>query len=159
MIFGRCCSRIGEQGQGDQRVRNAKNYATSLRLRGHVAPFCFLRTHRATRSLTAEVAGGFSHCGVRDRASCADAGVQSVRRYDWDEAQLKATNGQKIADLPGSGGGHSTRTIIFWNGKMYVAAGSSCNVCKEDDPRRAAVTEYNEDGSGQRLFASGLRNS
>src|SRR5438128_5260455 len=68
MIFGRCCSRIGEQGQGDQRVRNAKNYATSLRLRGHVAPFCFLRTHRATRSLTAEVAGGFSRCGVRDRA-------------------------------------------------------------------------------------------
>src|SRR5437667_3993704 len=65
MIFGRCCSRIGEQGQGDQRVRNAKNYATSLRLRGHVAPFCFLRTHRATRSLTAEVAGGFSHCGVQ----------------------------------------------------------------------------------------------
>ena len=85
--------------------------------------------------------------------------INAVRRYDWDEAQLKATNGQKIADLPGSGGGHSTRTIIFWNGKMCVAAGSSCNVCKEDDPRRAAVTEYNEDGSGQRLFASGLRNS
>src|SRR5437763_7046832 len=87
------------------------------------------------------------------------AEINAVRRYDWDESRLKATNGQKIADLPGSGGGHSTRTIIFWNGKMYVAAGSSCNVCKEDDPRRAAVTEYNEDGSGQRLFASGLRNS
>jgi len=87
------------------------------------------------------------------------AEINAVRRYDWDEAQLKASNGQKLADLPGSGGGHSTRTIIFWNGKMYVAAGSSCNVCKEDDPRRAAVTEYNEDGSGQRLFASGLRNS
>jgi glucose/arabinose dehydrogenase len=85
--------------------------------------------------------------------------INAVRRYDWDEAQLKATNGQKIADLPGSGGGHSTRTIIFWNEKMYVAAGSSCNVCKEDDPRRAAVTEYNEDGSGQRVFASGLRNA
>ena len=42
---------------------------------------------------------------------------------------------------------------------MYVAAGSSCNVCVEDDKRRAAVTEYNEDGSGQRLFASGLRNA
>ncbi len=88
------------------------------------------------------------------------AEINAVRRYDWDEAQLKASNGQKLADLPGSGGGHSTRTIIFWNGKMYVAAGSSCNVCKEDDARRAAVTEYNEDGSGQpRLFASGLRNS
>jgi len=87
------------------------------------------------------------------------AEINAARRYDWDEAQLKATNGQKVADLPGSGGGHSTRTIVFWNGKMYVAAGSSCNVCKEDDPRRAAVTEYNEDGSGQRRFASGLRNA
>jgi glucose/arabinose dehydrogenase len=42
---------------------------------------------------------------------------------------------------------------------MYVAVGSSCNVCEEDDKRRAAVSEFNEDGSGQRIFASGLRNA
>ena len=87
------------------------------------------------------------------------AEINAVRRYDWDETQLRAGNGQKLADLPGSGGGHSTRTILFANGKMYVAAGSSCNVCVEDDKRRAAVTEFNEDGSGERLFASGLRNA
>lgn len=87
------------------------------------------------------------------------AEINAVRRYDWDEAQLRAGNGRKIADIPGSGGGHSTRTILFTNGKMYVATGSSCNVCVEDDKRRAAVTEYNEDGSGQRIFASGLRNA
>ena len=87
------------------------------------------------------------------------AEINAVRRYDWDESQLRAGNSQKIADLPGSGGGHSTRTILFANGKMYVAVGSSCNVCVEDDKRRAAVTEYNEDGSGQRIFASGLRNA
>jgi glucose/arabinose dehydrogenase len=29
----------------------------------------------------------------------------------------------------------------------------------EDDKRRAAVTEYNEDGGGERRFASGLRNA
>lgn len=87
------------------------------------------------------------------------AEINAVRRYDWDESRLRAGNGQKIAELPGSGGGHSTRTILFANGKMYVAVGSSCNVCDEDDKRRAAVIEYNEDGSGQRLFASGLRNA
>ena len=87
------------------------------------------------------------------------AEINAVRRYDWDEAQLRAGNGQKIVDLPGSGGGHSTRTILFTRGKMYVAAGSSCNVCVEDDKRRAAVTEYNEDGSGERTFAYGLRNA
>jgi glucose/arabinose dehydrogenase len=87
------------------------------------------------------------------------AEINAVRRYDWDETGLHAGNGQKIVDLPGSGGGHSTRTILFANGKMYVAVGSSCNVCVEDDKRRAAVAEYNEDGSGQRLFAAGLRNA
>jgi glucose/arabinose dehydrogenase len=87
------------------------------------------------------------------------AEVTRVMRYDWDEANLRATNPQKIADLPASGGGHMTRTILFASGKMYVSAGSSCNVCVEKDPRRAAVTEFNDDGSGERIFARGLRNS
>jgi glucose/arabinose dehydrogenase len=81
-----------------------------------------------------------------------------VRRYDWDEANLKASNPAKLADLP-TGGGHSTRTILFHGGKMYVSAGSSCNVCLEKDPRRATVMEFNPDGSGQRIFAKGLRNA
>jgi glucose/arabinose dehydrogenase len=87
------------------------------------------------------------------------AEVNQVVRYDWDESKLRATNPQKVADLPGSGGGHMTRTVLFANGKMYVSAGSSCNVCRESDPRRASVMEFNEDGSGQRIFASGLRNA
>jgi glucose/arabinose dehydrogenase len=87
------------------------------------------------------------------------AEINAVRRYDWEEARLRASNSQKIVDLPGSGGGHSTRTLLFANRKMYVAVGSSCNVCVEDDQRRAAVTESNDDGSGQRTFASGLRNA
>lgn len=57
-----------------------------------------------------------------------------VRRYDWDEANLRATNPKKITDLP-TGGGHSTRSLLFHNGKMYVSAGSSCNACIEKDPR------------------------
>ncbi len=58
------------------------------------------------------------------------AEINAIRRYDWDESQLRAgKRRQKIAELPGSGGGHSTRTILFANGKMYVAVGSSCNVC------------------------------
>ena len=81
-----------------------------------------------------------------------------VRRYDWDEANLRATNPSKLADLP-TGGGHSTRSIVFHGGKMYISAGSSCNVCVEKDSRRAAVMEFNPDGSGQKIFAKGLRNA
>jgi glucose/arabinose dehydrogenase len=81
-----------------------------------------------------------------------------VGRYDWDEANLRATNPVKLADLP-TGGGHSTRTILFLDGKMYVSAGSSCNVCIEKDPRRATVMEFNPDGSGMKILAKGLRNA
>jgi glucose/arabinose dehydrogenase len=81
-----------------------------------------------------------------------------VRRYDWDEANLRATNGTKLTDLP-TGGGHSTRSLLFLGGKMYVSAGSSCNVCIEKDPRRATVMQFNPDGTGQEIFAKGLRNA
>jgi len=65
----------------------------------------------------------------------------------------------KLFDLPG--GGHSTRNIIFnrEGTKMYVAVGSRSNVSDEtDEPLRAAITEFNPDGPGQRTFGSGLRN-
>ncbi len=81
-----------------------------------------------------------------------------VRRYDWDEANLRASNGKTLTDLP-TGGGHSTRSLLFRGGKMYVSAGSSCNVCIEKDPRRATVMEFNPDGSGMKIFAKGLRNA
>jgi glucose/arabinose dehydrogenase len=86
------------------------------------------------------------------------AETNALRRYDWDESQLRATNGQLIMQLPG-GGNHFTRTILFANGKMYIAIGSTCNVCIEEEKRRASILEFNEDGSGDRIFAAGLRNS
>ena len=56
-------------------------------------------------------------------------------------------------------GGHSTRTIKIKNNKMYVSIGSSCNVCIEDTPLRAAVWRYDLDGKNGELFAAGLRNT
>jgi len=81
-----------------------------------------------------------------------------VRSYDWDESNLRASSPKTLTDLPGRGG-HSTRTLLFLGNKMYVSAGSSCNACIEKDPRRATVMEFNPDGSGQRIFAKGLRNA
>src|SRR6202142_5458 len=53
-----------------------------------------------------------------------------VRRYDWNEANLRASNPKTLTDLP-TGGGHSPRTLLFRGGKIYVSAGSSCNICIE----------------------------
>ncbi len=64
-----------------------------------------------------------------------------------------------ISNLP-TDGQHITRTVLLGaDGAIYVSIGSSCNVCIESDPRRAAVWRYNPDGSGGRLYARGLRNA
>ena len=58
-----------------------------------------------------------------------------------------------------SPGSHSTRTVLFLpDGRMVVAKGSSCNVCEESDPFRAAVTVYDgPGGENPQLYAGGLR--
>jgi glucose/arabinose dehydrogenase len=64
-----------------------------------------------------------------------------------------------VPDLP-AGGQHTTRTVLVGaDGMLYVAIGSTCNVCIETDPHRAAVWQYHLDGSGGRLYARGLRNA
>ena len=45
-------------------------------------------------------------------------------------------------------GGHYTRTIKIKNDKLYLSVGSSCNVCIERNPLRAAISRFNLDGSG-----------
>jgi glucose/arabinose dehydrogenase len=63
-----------------------------------------------------------------------------------------------VADLP-AGAHHWTRSIAFGpDGRLYVAIGSSCDVCREADPRRAAIVSYAADGTGARTVATGLRN-
>jgi glucose/arabinose dehydrogenase len=57
-------------------------------------------------------------------------------------------------------GGHSTRTVAFGaDSAMYVSIGSTCNLCVETDVGRAGVMRFNEDGSGGRVYATGLRNA
>ena len=62
-------------------------------------------------------------------------------------------------------GQHSTRTVEFLpDGRMVISAGSTCNVCDEEDPRRAAISIYDDPvgsdaATGERLYATGLRNA
>ncbi len=64
-----------------------------------------------------------------------------------------------VEGLPG-GGNHRTRTIRFGpDGWLYLSIGSSCNVCIEEDPRRAAILRYRPDGTGEEIYAKGLRNA
>ncbi|GGL85264.1 sorbosone dehydrogenase [Deinococcus aerolatus] len=88
------------------------------------------------------------------------ANTDGVIRLPYTNGDLKpGAAPEKIIDLP-AGGQHHSRTIVFGpDDRLYVAMGSTCNVCEESDPRRAAVWVYDADGKNGRPFASGLRNA
>lgn len=85
-----------------------------------------------------------------------------VAMYDYDKKNLKAANKKKIIALPDTEG-HFTRTIMFVSTpqgeKLLISVGSSCNVCNEEDWRRASILIADPDGANLKTFASGLRNA
>ena len=93
------------------------------------------------------------------------ANTNALWRYPYKTGQNKITEkGEKIIDLPaGKHNRHWTRNIIANadNSKIYIAIGSGTNVAEKgikNELLRADIIEINPDGSGQRVFASGLRN-
>jgi glucose/arabinose dehydrogenase len=84
--------------------------------------------------------------------------TNQISRFPYDPNGTVGDGEVVVPDLPT--GGHSTRTVAFSkDGKLYVSIGSSCNICQEDDDRRAAVMRYDPDGSNPERFAYGLRNA
>ncbi|HEX9722098.1 MAG TPA: PQQ-dependent sugar dehydrogenase [Candidatus Paceibacterota bacterium] len=66
---------------------------------------------------------------------------------------------EKLFDLPATGG-HFTRTMLFApDGRLLTSVGSSCNVCHEEDWRRATVLVSDDRGNNLQVFAKGLRNA
>jgi glucose/arabinose dehydrogenase len=84
----------------------------------------------------------------------------AVVRVKWANGK-PAGAPEKIIDLPTSTPSvHVTRSIAFGrDGRLYVAIGSSCNVCVEPDPRRTTIQVFNADGSNPQLFAKGMHNA
>ncbi|PZS01272.1 MAG: hypothetical protein DLM69_05145, partial [Candidatus Chloroheliales bacterium] len=64
-----------------------------------------------------------------------------VVRYPYANGDLKASAAAAlVTDAIPVGTDHHSRTITFGpDGKLYIAAGSTCNVCEESDPHYAAI--------------------
>lgn len=85
----------------------------------------------------------------------------SIGRIGFDDATGTITGSyrQIVTGLP-SGGNHWKKTVRLGpDGLLYVAVGSSCNVCIEENPRRAALLRFTADGTFVDTYATGLRNS
>jgi glucose/arabinose dehydrogenase len=93
------------------------------------------------------------------------ANTDSVMAFPYQEGQVSIqTAGKKILTLPAGGyNNHWTRNIIANKdgSKLYISVGSASNIAEhgmKEEENRAAILECNLDGSGLRVFASGLRN-
>ena len=95
---------------------------------------------------------------VRDRdLYVAETGRVLRFRYDV-RTRTAHSPAVVVADLP-AGAHHWTRSIAFGpDSRLYVAIGSSCDVCREADARRASILSFAADGSDMRHVARGLRN-
>jgi len=98
------------------------------------------------------------------------ADTDAVLRFPYRSGDLKARGPAEtvVPDLPGGGrlrgGGHWTRDIVFSldGKKMFVSVGSLTNDYEEPnapEERRADILQYNPDGTGYRLYATGIRNA
>jgi len=93
------------------------------------------------------------------------ANTDGLYRYPYKNNPLKLeTKGEKILELPAGGyNNHWTRNIIAnpEGTKIYVSVGSGSNVGEngmDKEVRRADILEINPDGTGEKIYAAGLRN-
>lgn len=93
------------------------------------------------------------------------ANTDGLYRFPYSEGQEKIeVDGEKIVNLPAGGyNNHWTRNLIAnaEGTKIYISVGSASNAAEhgmEEEIRRACILEVNPDGSGEVIFASGLRN-
>ena len=91
--------------------------------------------------------------------------TDSVVRFPYQSGDLKARGpAAHLVDLPG-GKSHWTRDIQFSpdGNKMWIGVGSASNIddpdTTPDEKNRADILEFNPDGTGMRVYASGIRNA
>ncbi|MBP6724820.1 MAG: PQQ-dependent sugar dehydrogenase [Halioglobus sp.] len=103
------------------------------------------------RPLGMDIAGGYLYI----------AESHQIGRVPFDSATGKLAGAyEPLVEGFTDDGNHGSKTLAFGpDGLLYLAQGSTCNVCVEEDERRATMMRFQPDGSGGTIIATGLRNS
>ena len=103
------------------------------------------------RPLGMDISGGWLYIAESNRVSRI--------RFDSDTGTVDGTLETVVEGLTDNGN-HWSKTIrIGQDQKLYLAQGSTCNICEEEDSRRATLMRFQLDGSQPEIIATGLRNS
>jgi len=93
------------------------------------------------------------------------ANTDGIWMYPYKSGDTQITGESKrILVLPAGGyNNHWTRNLIVKpdQSKLYVSVGSGSNVAEkglDNEIRRANILEFNPDGTGEKIYGSGLRN-
>lgn len=91
------------------------------------------------------------------------ANTDGLLQFPYKSGQTKITQpGKRMLSLPAGGyNNHWTRNLRAKDNKIYISVGSGSNVGEhgmENEVRRADILVANPDGSGEKIYASGLRN-
>ncbi len=118
--------------------------------------------------------------GVYEQRTAFVEGHRTVHAMQWVEGWLwftqtgavlraRDTDGDGAADetvqvlgdevLPADGSGHWWRSLLVHDGRIYTSIGDAGNIEDPGDSKRQKIWSYALDGSDERLFASGLRNT
>jgi glucose/arabinose dehydrogenase len=83
-----------------------------------------------------------------------------VIRYSYEPLSRVLSSRKVVLEGLPAGDGHHTRTVKKGpDGWLYVSIGSSCNVCIEEHPWRAAIIRFKPGAGEPEVFATGLRNT
>ncbi|MCI0542374.1 PQQ-dependent sugar dehydrogenase [bacterium] len=101
-------------------------------------------------------------CGVEGKCVYYVAEEDNISSYTYNAPIKKLVRKERLVELP-KGDGHFTRTLLFLPSPheniLLISVGSSCNVCHEEDAKRAKILAYNIETKEVKEFARGLRNS
>ncbi len=88
------------------------------------------------------------------------AETDALKSYAYDAVAHTAKYIATLTTFP-SGDGHFTRTLLMHpdNKRLLISIGSSCNVCDEEDSKRATIMAFDLTTNKEIIFATGLRNS